>query len=184
MLLSMGVGRRKLVPFWVLALALACSQHTGKTQCPAFSGHLERPFHFLKPWTQVVVKFRVLSGSWQAISVCESVLLCSPCLQPDNFRLKRQGSNSDMQGFEAGHPMCGEQRRLSRSPPNWPGQTLSLLICSQPFLAKPWAAGVLGTEGSPSNRWRHQETRLKVQVSPNFAQTLLCSNESWSFTHH
>uniref|UniRef100_A0A8C8TQU3 Mucin-2 n=1 Tax=Peromyscus maniculatus bairdii TaxID=230844 RepID=A0A8C8TQU3_PERMB len=28
----MGVGRRKLVPFWVLALALACGQHTGKIQ--------------------------------------------------------------------------------------------------------------------------------------------------------
>ncbi|XP_028642724.1 mucin-5AC [Grammomys surdaster] len=28
----MGVGRRKLVPFWVLALALACSQHTGQAQ--------------------------------------------------------------------------------------------------------------------------------------------------------
>ncbi|XP_057634691.1 mucin-5AC [Chionomys nivalis] len=26
----MGVGRRKLVPFWVLALALTCSQHTGQ----------------------------------------------------------------------------------------------------------------------------------------------------------
>ncbi|CAO2583924.1 MUC5AC [Lemmus lemmus] len=28
----MGVGRRKLVPFWVLAMALTCSQHTGKIQ--------------------------------------------------------------------------------------------------------------------------------------------------------
>ncbi|KAK7801681.1 hypothetical protein U0070_013175 [Myodes glareolus] len=30
MLHSMGVGQRKLVPFWVLALALTCSQHTGQ----------------------------------------------------------------------------------------------------------------------------------------------------------
>ncbi|XP_076411379.1 mucin-5AC [Peromyscus maniculatus bairdii] len=28
----MGVGRRKLVPFWVLALALACGQHTGQAR--------------------------------------------------------------------------------------------------------------------------------------------------------
>ncbi|XP_040607314.1 LOW QUALITY PROTEIN: mucin-5AC [Mesocricetus auratus] len=28
----MGVGRRKLVPLWVLALALACGQHTGQAQ--------------------------------------------------------------------------------------------------------------------------------------------------------
>lgn len=42
---------------------------------------------------------------------------------------------------------------MSQSTPNWPGQALSLLIRSQPFLAKlykkPWATGVLGTAGAP-----------------------------------
>lgn len=40
MLHSMGVGRRKLVPFWVLALALTFCQHTGKIQVSS----LPRPF--------------------------------------------------------------------------------------------------------------------------------------------
>lgn len=50
----MGVGRRKLVPFWVLALALACSQHTGKIQSVQLSQASWGDI-FIPPmlWTQV-----------------------------------------------------------------------------------------------------------------------------------
>ncbi|XP_052616077.1 mucin-5AC [Peromyscus californicus insignis] len=54
----MGVGRRKLVPFWVLALALACGQHTGQARQDTLKsnhehhsdfsllqGHDAAPFH-------------------------------------------------------------------------------------------------------------------------------------------
>ncbi|NP_034974.2 mucin-5AC precursor [Mus musculus] len=37
----MGVGRRKLVPFWVLALALACSQCTGQAQQDSLKSYHE-----------------------------------------------------------------------------------------------------------------------------------------------
>lgn len=56
MLHSMGVSRRKLVPFWVLALALACSQHRGKTQ----SVQLSQTVHSPMRWTQVVSEVQSL----------------------------------------------------------------------------------------------------------------------------
>uniref|UniRef100_A0A0G2K1Y4 Mucin 5AC, oligomeric mucus/gel-forming n=2 Tax=Rattus norvegicus TaxID=10116 RepID=A0A0G2K1Y4_RAT len=41
MLHSMGVGRRKLAPFWVLALALTFNQHTGQALEDTRKSHLE-----------------------------------------------------------------------------------------------------------------------------------------------
>ncbi|GAB1292920.1 Mucin 5, subtypes A and C, tracheobronchial/gastric [Apodemus speciosus] len=46
---SMGVGRRKLVPFWVLALALACSQHTGQAQQDTLKSSHEHRSDFSHP---------------------------------------------------------------------------------------------------------------------------------------
>lgn len=87
MLHSMGVGQRKLVPFWVLALALTCSQHTGKIQSVQLFQAIWRDIFLLPcPGLRWAVSFRVLSGSWQAKSICEWVLLCSPCPRPDNFK--------------------------------------------------------------------------------------------------
>lgn len=63
MLHSMGVGQRKLVPFWVLALALTCSQHTGKIQSVQLFQAIWRDI-FLPPCPGLrwAVSFRVLSG--------------------------------------------------------------------------------------------------------------------------
>ncbi|XP_031240817.1 mucin-5AC [Mastomys coucha] len=45
----MGVSRRKLVPFWVLALALACSQHRGQAQQDTLKSSREHHSDFSHP---------------------------------------------------------------------------------------------------------------------------------------
>jgi hypothetical protein len=57
-----------------------------------------------------------------------------------------------MQGFEAGHPMCGEQKAVSEAPKlaradSQPAHMLTTFSGK----TSPWAAGVLGTAGSPGN---------------------------------